>query len=391
VPIDRRRTVVLLAALTAMAPFSTDVYLPLLPGLALDLGVSQTSAQGTLSAVLLGVAVGQLVSGPLGDAVGRRRPVLVGTSLFVVTCLAGAAAPNVGTLVVLRFVSGLAVAGAVVTARAVVSDVRSGVEAARTYATLSSVFALAPVVAPLIGGALSPWLSWRGIFVVMGGIGVVLTVWSWRGLPETLPPDARHPMGLRSTGAVMAGLLRARRFQAYLVSFAAVGGLLFAYLAASGFVLQERFGLSPVQYAVAFAANAFGLFISSNVSRRLVAQQGPARLLAVGQGLGAVGAGVLALGIATSSLPVVLLGFFLAVGTLGLVLPNATALGMAASAPRAGTGAGLLGIGQFALGSVAAALSGLGGSPWSLVAVMGFCAVAGPAARWMLLRSAEAG
>ena len=176
-----------------------------------------------------------------------------------------------------------------------------------------------------------------------------------------------------------------RRFLAYVAVMSAVGGLLFGYIGASSFVLQDRFGLSPQAYSYVFAVNSIGIFALSVLTRQMVARTGAARLLTLGQ-LGMVlGAAVLASGLAVSSLAAVLLGLFVAVSSLGLVMPNGTALGMRQAEGRAGTAAGVLGICQFTVGAIASPLAGLGGSPWSMVVVIGASAVAGLLLRVLLL------
>jgi DHA1 family bicyclomycin/chloramphenicol resistance-like MFS transporter len=383
-----RHLVPLLAAFTSLVVFTTDVYLPVLPQLGTDLHTTSAAAAATVSAVLLGIAVGQVVIGPLSDAVGRRVPLLFGGLGYAVAHLLSALAPSIGVLLGLRVLAGLATAACIVVTRAVVADAYPGAAAGRAFATLSAVTAIAPVVAPVAGGLLTHVMSWRGMFLVLAAAALLLTALSWRALPETLPSDRRMAPHL---GAVVAGLgsvLRIRTFLAYLAATAAFGGILFGYIGASSFVLQDSFGLSPQQYSLVFALNAVGIFVASNLSRHLVGRSGSGRLLAGGHVSSGVAAVVLGVGVGLHSLPLVMIGLFFAVASLGLVIPAATTLGMAAAAGRAGSASGVLGICQFTVGALAAPLAGAGGSPWSLVAVVAVSALAGPLLLHLLRRPA---
>lgn len=380
-----RHLVLLLASLSSLVVLTTDIYLPVLPQLGADLGSSDAAAAATLSATLIGIAVAQIVIGPISDAVGRRLPILVGLVAYAVMHVLCALAPSIGVLLVLRFLSGLATAAVIVVSRAVVADAYPGPQAARAYATLGAVFGIVPVVAPLAGGVLAHVMSWRGMFVVLAVIALLMLVLTVRALPETLPPDRRTPPHLGAVVRDLGEVLVHRRFLAYVAVMSTVGGLLFGYIGASSFVLQGAFGFSPQAYSVVFAVNSIGIFVLSVASRQLVVRVGAPRLLTIGQVGMVVGAVALATGLAASSLPGVLLGLFVAVSSLGLVMPNATALGMHETQGRAGAASGVLGICQFAVGAIASPLAGAGGSPWSMAVVIGVSAVAGVLLRVLLL------
>jgi MFS transporter, DHA1 family, multidrug resistance protein len=354
--------VVLLGALSAMGPLSMDLYLPGLPRMADDLGTAASPAQLTVTACLLGLAVGQLVAGPVSDARGRRGPLLVGLVAYGVASALCALAPTVWVLVALRFVQGLAGAAGIVIARAVVRDRHTGVAAARFFALLMLVNGLAPILAPLIGGALLQVTSWRGIFVVLAGAGAVLALAAATGLPETLAPDRRHTGGLRATTAAFGTLLGDRAFVGYALSSGLAFAAMFAYIAGSPFVLQDLYGLSPQLFSVVFGANALGIVALSQVSGALVARTGPRRLLALGMCASAGGAAVLLLGaLAGLGLWGLLVPLWVVVASIGLIAPNATALGLASHGEHAGSASALIGMAQFSLGAVAAPLVGLGG------------------------------
>lgn len=390
VVVPQKHLVLLLAAFTSLVVLTTDVYLPVLPQLGADLGTTNAAAAATVSAVLVGIAVGQIVVGPLSDAVGRRRPLLLGAVAYAVTHLLSAIAPNVGVLLVFRVLAGLATAACIVVARAIIADVYPGAASARAFATLGAVMAISPVVAPVAGGLLAQVMSWRGMFVILALLALLLVAVGWRTLPETLPPDRRTPPHLGAVLRDLGGVLARRRFLAYVVVMMAVGGLLFGYIGASAFVLQNSFGLSPTAYSLVFALNSVGIFVMSWVTRHIVGRTGPRRLLLVGQVSAILGVAIFAAGVVASGLPLVVLGLFVSIASLGLVMPAATALGMAEAPGHAGAASGVMGISQFTVGALASPLAGLAGSPWSLVVVMGVSAVAGLVVRLALLAGARA-
>lgn len=362
-PTSARWLLVLLGALTGLTPMAVDAYLPALPSMTHDLHSSSSATQLTLAALLVGLAAGQLVAGPLSDRFGRRPPVLLGLAGFVVTSAACALAPSVQLLVALRFLQGFTGAAAVVVARAVVRDLYEGVAAARAFASLMLVMGAAPVLAPVLGAQLLRVTDWRGVFVVLAAIGAALLVASWRVLPESLPPARRHAGGLPATLAVFARLLRDPGF--LLPAFAGGAGFaaMFAYISGSPYVLQEVHGLSPQAYSAVFAMNATALVVLSQVSGRIVHRTGPAALLVTGAATSVAGGVLLVVSaLAHLGLAGVLPGLVLVVGAVGFLSPNATALALAEHARTAGAASALLGLLQYVLGAVASPLTGLGGS-----------------------------
>jgi DHA1 family bicyclomycin/chloramphenicol resistance-like MFS transporter len=216
---------------------------------------------------------------------------------------------------------------------------------------------------------------------------VLLTAIGWRALPESLPAERRTPPHLGAVLHELAAVLRLRRFLAYAAAIGAVGVVLFGYIGASSYTLQDSFGLSPQEYGLVFALNSVGIFLGSNLAARLSGRVPPGRLLATGQSVLLAGVGVLALGVAVHVLVLVCGGLFLTISSIGLVMPSSMSLGMAATEGRAGSAAGVFGIVQFACGAAASPLAGWGGSPWSLVVVLGVGAVAGPLLLHLLRRT----
>ncbi len=381
--LPRQRTlVVALGALTAFGPLSLDMYLPGLPQLAGDLGSSAATAQLTLTACMLGLAAGQLLAGPLSDARGRRRPLLIGLALYALASALCALAPSIWALLPLRFLQGAAGAAGIVIARAVVRDLHEGEAAARFFALLVLVNGLAPIVAPIAGGQLLAVTDWRGVFWVLAAIGVALLLVGWRLVPETLPTAHRHGGGLRATTGVFGRLLRDRFFVGCTLAQGLGAAMMFCYIAGSPFVLQEIHGLSEQQFSVVFAVNALGIVLFAQISARLVGRTGPRRLVAAGLWIGLTGAAALLLAVlAGAGLAAILPAFFAIVASLGLVGPNATALALSGDPAIAGSASALLGLSQYAFGAALAPLAGIGGADTALplaltVAALGVASVA---------------
>jgi MFS transporter, DHA1 family, multidrug resistance protein len=366
-PPTHGQLVVLLGALSTFGPLSMDMYLPGLPAMARDLSAPAWAAQLTITTSMLGLAGGQLVAGPISDAFGRRRPLLVGLAAYMATSLLCAMAPNVWMLLLLRLGQGCAGAAGIVIARAVVRDLHTGVEAARFFAMLMLVAGLAPILAPLVGGELLHVTDWRGIFVVLGAIGALLLLAAWWLLAETLEEHDRHGGGLVATLGVFGGLVRDRTFMGYVLSAGLTFAAMATYIAGSPFVLQDIHGVSPQLFSVLFALNAGGIMLASQVSRALVGRHGPRRLLDAGVAIGAAGgAGVLVSVVAGLGLGGLLPSLFVMVSSIGLVLPNAAALALADHPRTAGSASALLGLAQFAIGAMAAPLGGVAGSHTAL-------------------------
>jgi MFS transporter, DHA1 family, multidrug resistance protein len=387
------RLVVLLGALSAFGPLSMDMYLPGLPSMARDLSAPAWAAQLTITTSMLGLAGGQLVAGPISDALGRRRPLLAGLAAYMAASLLCAMAPTIWLLLVFRLVQGIAGAAGIVIARAIVRDLHEGVAAARYFALLMLVGGLAPILAPLIGGELLHVTDWRGIFVVLAGIGAALLLAAWAMLGETLPVAMRHGGGLAATVRVFGGLLRDKPYMGYTLSAGLTFAAMATYISGSPFVLQDIHGVSPQLFSVAFATNAVGIMIASQTSRALVGRYGPRALLGAGVRIAVVGGvGVLVSVLAGLGLAGLLPSLFVMVSSVGVVLPNAAALALADHPRTAGSASALLGLIQFAAGALAAPLAGVGGSHTALpmAIVMAVLPLAGLACLTLLTRPSTA-
>ncbi|MCO1661185.1 multidrug effflux MFS transporter [Pseudonocardia sp. S2-4] len=353
--------VLALGGLSSFGPLAHDLYLPALPAMAADLATTEAATQLTLSACMIGMALGQLLVGPFTDRVGRRRPLIAGVALFAVTAGLCALAPSIELLLVLRLLSGLAGGAGIVIARAMVRDLYEGAAAARVFALLVTVTGVAPVLAPLLGGQLLRVTDWRGVFWALAVIGLVLLVAALTRA-ESLPVQRRRAGGLRATGQVVGRLLRDRSF----VVPALVQGLgvcgMFVYIAMGTFVLQGVYGLDAQAFSLVFAANSLALILLGQLSAALVSRLGSRRLLGAGVGLALAAAVAMLVGVLVSdSVWALLPPLLVLVGCSGLILPNGTALALAEQGEVAGTASALVGLTQFGLAAAVPPLASLGG------------------------------
>lgn len=370
------RLVVILGALSMFGPLSIDMYLPSLPTLSHDLGASASQTQLTLSACLFGLALGQIIAGPISDSLGRLRPLCVGVALYAVTSLVCAIAPSVTVLILLRFVQGMAGAAGIVIARAIVRDLYSGIAIARFFSLLMVVNGLAPILAPIIGGQLLRFTTWRGVFITLTIIGILLFLAAAIGLSESLPSDRRQRGGIRVTLSTFWRLLTDRSFVGFALACGLAFAAMFAYISGSPFVLQDIFGVSPQLFSIFFAVNALGIVIASQINGRLVGRVSPYRLLAIGLTATACGGiALLAVVIGGVGLVGVLPSLFIVVSSMGIVFPNATTLALANYPHAAGSASALLGVLQFVFGAAVAPLVGIGGTQTALPMGMVICAL----------------
>nr|WP_225987104.1 multidrug effflux MFS transporter [Streptomyces spectabilis] len=356
----------ILGGLTAMPPLSMDMYLPALPEVTDALHAPAATIQLTLTACLMGMALGQLVVGPMSDKWGRRRPLLAGLFVYVFATAICALAPTAELLIAFRLLQGLAGAAAIVIARAVVRDLYDGVEMARFFSTLMLISGVAPVVAPLIGGQVLRLTDWRGIFVVLTVVGIALTLLVWRSLPETLAPEDRHGGGTAEALRTMRGLLADRVFTGYMVAGGFAFAALFAYISASPFVIQEIYGASPQTFSLLFGVNSIGLIAVGQINGKLLV--GRVSLdKALGFGLVVITLAATALLLMTSGvfgdvgLGAVAAGLFVLMSAMGLAMPNTNALALMRTKHAAGSASALLGTSSFLIGAIASPLVGIAG------------------------------
>ncbi|MFF7978916.1 multidrug effflux MFS transporter [Streptomyces sp. NPDC007901] len=372
--------VLVLGGLTATPPLAMDMYLPSLPEVTRSLHAPAATVQLTLTACLAGMALGQLVVGPMSDRWGRRRPLLTGLAVYIVATALCALAPNVETLVAFRLAQGLAGAAGIVIARAVVRDLYDGVAMARFFSTLMLVSGVAPIVAPLIGGQILRVTDWRGVFVVLTGVGAVLAAVVWAKLPETLPAADRHAGGAATAVRAMRALLADLPFTGYMLTGGFAFAALFAYISASPFVIQEIYGASPQTFSLLFGLNSVGLVIAGQVNGKvLVGRVSLDKVLGAGLVVTVLAATALLLMSAGAFGPVglapVAAALFVLMSTMGLTLPNAQSLALLRTRHAAGSASALLGTTSFLVGAIASPLVGIAGErtavPMAIVQLAG--------------------
>ncbi|GGY40477.1 multidrug effflux MFS transporter [Streptomyces djakartensis] len=356
----------LLGSLTAVPPLAMDMYLPSLPEVTRSLHAPAATVQLTLTACLAGMALGQLVVGPMSDRWGRRRPLLTGLAVFVVATVLCALAPTVGLLIAFRLAQGLAGAAAIVIARAVVRDLYDGMAMARFFSNLMLISGVAPIVAPLIGGQVLRVTDWRGVFVVLTAIGVLIGTLVWARLPETLEPAERHSGGVGEALRAMRGLLADRCFAGYMLTGGFAFAALFAYISASPFVIQEIYGASPQTFSLLFGVNSVGLVLVGQINGKiLVGRVSLDRVLGIGLTVVITAATALLL-MSTGvfgevGLAPVAVALFVLMSAMGITLPNTQALALMRTKHAAGSASALLGTSSFLIGAIASPLVGVAG------------------------------
>ncbi|MER6959599.1 multidrug effflux MFS transporter [Streptomyces sp. NPDC000618] len=367
---DRRRAGLLvtlvLGGLTATPPLSMDMYLPALPDVTRSLHAPAATVQLTLTACLAGMALGQMVVGPMSDRWGRRRPLLAGLAVYVVATALCALAPTIELLVAFRLLQGLAGAGAIVIARAIVRDLYDGVAMARFFSTLMLISGVAPIVAPLIGAQILRATDWRGVFVLLTVVGLVLAGVVWTRLPETLPVARRHKGGVGEALRSMRRLLADLRFTGYMLTGGFTFAALFAYISASPFVVQEIYGASPQTFGLLFGVNSIGLVVVGQINGKvLVGRVRLDKVLAVGLTVVVLAAAALLLmttGVfGEVGLAPVAVALFVLMSAMGVTMPNAQTLALMRVRHSAGSASALLGTSSFLIGAIASPLVGIAG------------------------------
>lgn len=353
---------VLVVALTSLGPLSTDFYLPALPAIASGLHTDSVGVQLTLSVYLLGFGVGQLVVGPLSDRFGRRPVMLWGMLVFLLSSVVCALADSITTLVAARLVQAFGACAGPVLGRAVVRDIYGPAESARVLSHVSTATALAPLLAPLFGGWLTALWGWRATFVALTVYACVLMVAVWRLLQETNGHPDAHATRPARMWANYRTLLADPAYRSALLIGCGAFAALFAFISGSPFVFIEHFGMSPQQMGLAFGLNVTGFMLGTTLSARLSRRLGPVRLIRHGVWLGATCGIVLAvLALVGPHHPAaVIVPMWGVAAAIGLILPNATAMGLAGYPKMAGAAASLMGFVHMGLGAGAGMVVGHG-------------------------------
>ena len=365
--------IIVLGLLVALGPLTIDMYLPALPKIADELSLSSSVAQLTLTGTLAGLALGQLIVGPLSDSLGRKKPLIAGILLHMAASLLCLFATNIATLGIARGLQGVGAAAAMVVAIAVVGDLFADSVAATVMSRLMLVLGVAPVVAPSLGAAVLLHASWHWVFAVLVVLAGALLVMAVLALPETLAVDHRRPLKVRGILATYLELVRDVRF-VILVLVAALGmSGLFAYISGASFVLQGRYGLSQGTFALVFGAGAIALIGSTQFNVVLLRRFPPQQIMVWALFAASV-SGLVFVGLATAGiggLPGFVVPVWAILGAMGLVIPNAPAVALTRHPDAAGTAAALLGAAQFGLGAAVAPVVGvLGNDEFAMATVM---------------------
>ena len=372
------KTILILGALSAFGPLAIDFYLPGFPAMATAFATDETQIQLTLAVYFLGLSIGQLIYGPIADRYGRRIPLLVGVGLFTLASLACALAPSLEWLIGARFVQALGGCAGMVLSRAIVSDKCDAVGAAKVFSQLMLVMGLAPILAPMLGGLLVNLYGWQSIFIVLTVFSALAALAVALGLPESLPDNVpRQPLSgaLRQYGR----LLKDREFLGHALTGGIAMAGMFAYIAGSPFVFIKLYGVPAEHYGWLFGSNAAGFILVAQINARLLANRGPAFLLARTIWI-YLAAGVVLLAVSalhTQQLWPLLIPLFVCIASLGCIIPNASACAMSGQGARAGSASAMLGCLQFSVAAGAASLVGVlhNGTAMPMAMVITLCGV----------------
>ena len=371
--------VLLLGSLTAFGPLSMDMYLPALPIVAADLQTTTSLAQLSLTACLIGLAVGQLIFGPLSDIKGRRRPLVFTLVVYAIASVLCAFSTSIGVFIALRFIQGLTGAAGIVIARASARDMYSGKDLTKFIALLALVNGAAPILAPIAGGFVLNFASWNAVFILLGIIGLIMFIAVTFFLPETLPEEKRSEGSMLAVVKTFGSLFKDRMFMGIACTQALVMTSMFAYIAGSPFVLQNIYGVTPQQFSMFFALNGVGIIIAAQVTGRLSSRIGEVKLLFTGVRLSFIG-GILLFVVVLNELSLfaMTVALFLVVSSIGMVSTSAFSLGMQSQGKSAGSASAFLGLLPFIGGAIVSPLVGIAGdqTAWPMGIIILTCSSA---------------
>lgn len=372
--------VLLLGVLSAFGPFVVDLYLPSLPQLASFFETSASMTQLTLTTAMIGLAVGQLLLGPLSDKFGRKKPLIISLVIYIISTVLIVFSPNIETMIVLRVIQGLSSAGSVVISRAIATDLYCGREMTRFFGLLMTINGIAPIISPILGSLLLEYISWKGVFIFLALIGVVVLFFCFR-LKESLSLENRLQGSIFATFSTFGVIIKNRLFMSYVGIESFLLGAMFAYIAASPFILQSFYGLSAFIFSLCFGANGAALVIGANIGGKLPNRQ-------------ALAIGVLAFVVAALYTIAVLIiqpywlfveiGFFTMLLLMGITFPAISTLAMESERQYAGSASALLGFAPFFLGGIVSPLVGIGNIFYSTALVILACGVLGLAIYWSI-------
>ncbi|KXH81946.1 multidrug effflux MFS transporter [Sporosarcina sp. HYO08] len=358
----RLKLALLLGTLAAMGPLTIDMYLPSFPTIVTAFGTTPSLVQVSLTATLVGIGVGQLILGPMSDVHGRKKPLVIALIVYLAASIFCAFAPNIGLFIAARFLQGFAASAGIVISRAVVRDVYSGRELTKFFALLMLINNLAPIIAPLLGGGILAFTDWKGIFITLSFIGLLLTVVVLWGMDESLPKHLRVSSNLSQTLKNFQSLLKDRKFMGYALAQGFIMAGIFAYVAGTPFVYQTIYGVSPQLFSVLFGMNGIGLIIGSQIVGRLTGVVSEQRFLETGLFISVTSGALLLIAVlAHGPLLTIVVPIFFFVASIGIIATSSFSLAMESQGHIAGSASALLGLLPFVLGSITAPLVGIAG------------------------------
>ena len=362
--------IMLLALLTSLGPLSIDMYLPALPQMANDFGITTQRVANTLPAYFLGLALGQLIYGPLSDRIGRKTPLYFGLLLYICASILCTFANSEWSLIAARILQALGGCVGVVIARAAIRDRLDLQSSAQAFASMMIVMGIAPIIAPSLGALVLLYFSWPAVFVFLSAIGLICLICVHFFFQETLPVERRLNLNIKQVLNLYGAIFKQKSFRWPMLAGCFSGGILFCYISSSASILMDDYGLNQQQFAYAFGLNALGIMLLSSINKKLGRTFSVLQRLKIGAVLQLLGGMVLlsASLLSNVALWIVLIGMFLAISGIGFTGPNAMALAMAEQGERAGTASAVMGSMQFACGLLAGVM--LNFLLWSALANM---------------------
>lgn len=362
--------IMLLALLTSLGPLSIDMYLPALPQMANDFGITTQRVANTLPAYFLGLALGQLIYGPLSDRIGRKTPLYFGLLLYICASILCTFANSEWSLIAARILQALGGCVGVVIARAAIRDRLDLQSSAQAFASMMIVMGIAPIIAPSLGALVLLYFSWPAVFVFLSAIGLICLICVHFFFQESLPIERRLNLNIKQVLNLYGAIFKQQSFRWPMLAGCFSGGILFCYISSSASILMDDYGLNQQQFAYAFGLNALGIMLLSSINKKLGRTFSVLQRLKIGAVLQLLGVMVLLSASLLSSVAlwIVLIGMFLAISGIGFTGPNAMALAMAEQGERAGTASAVMGSMQFACGLLAGVM--LNFLLWSALANM---------------------
>ena len=373
--------VTVLGLITAFGSVSIDMYLPAFPEITSDLHTKLSLTEYSLASFFLGLAIGQLIYGPISDRFGRKTPLLIGLVIYIISSIACAFAPTIQILIAARFIQALGCCAGMIVPRAAVRDLFERGEAARVFSSLMLIMGVSPILAPLLGGYLAKGFGWQSIFYLMAVLGVLGFVMAWFRFPETHKHENRHKsLNLKQIIITYWQLLNDKHFIGYSFSGSLTQAGLFAYITGSPYVLIEHYGIRPEHYGIFFGANAAGLIFASQLNRYLLKTRDIDDVLKFNMpALAIIGLALIIMALLNIGIIPMVFALFWYVAILGATSPNTAAGALSNQGKRAGAAAALLGAVQFTMAFIASSLVSIlhNHTMFPMTGIMAFCGISG--------------